>query len=84
MISILILSWFGAMASSVDRISITKIVREQMQRTPAWVRSDLASHDPALRERAEDVLAAMISAALLSGPDGKDIGDYPDTETGMS
>jgi hypothetical protein len=66
----------------VDQESITKIIREQLQRTPAWVRSDLASHDPALLERAEDVLAAMISAALLSGLAGWSTSDNPDPEIG--
>jgi hypothetical protein len=34
---------------------------------PTWIRTDLASRDEALRKRAEETLAAMITAALASG-----------------
>lgn len=35
-----------------------------LHRAPEWVRHDLATKDPSARQRAEEALAAMISAAL--------------------
>jgi hypothetical protein len=40
------------------------IVSSLLRQVPQWIRSDLASKDAALRERAEDALAAMITAAI--------------------
>lgn len=40
-------------------------------RLPEWLRTDLASKDGGLRERAEESLAAMISAAIDPLPDAQ-------------
>ena len=47
----------------------TTIVLEVLQRAPAWVRTDLTSHDQALRQRAEEVLTALIASALTTAED---------------
>jgi len=39
-------------------------VRHMLGRIPQWLRVQLSSSDAMLRERAEDVLSAMIVAAL--------------------
>lgn len=39
---------------------ITQVVAS----APEWVRTDLTSRDPIIRERAEETIAAMIAAAL--------------------
>lgn len=39
-----------------------------VSRAPEWVRQDLSSTNPALRQRAEEALAAMLTAAI--GDDG--------------
>ena len=38
-------------------------VRQMVERMPKWLRVDLSSADPMLRQRAEDALFAMIAAA---------------------
>jgi hypothetical protein len=43
---------------------VHQAVRQMVGRIPRWLRGDLASSDPRLRERAEDALAAMLIAAL--------------------
>ncbi|WP_200933188.1 MULTISPECIES: DUF6771 family protein [unclassified Sphingomonas] len=40
--------------------TITKVI----ENAPDWLRQDLASKDAGLRTRAEETLAAMITAAL--------------------
>ena len=44
--------------------SLTEGIRAALARTPIWVRVDLAAKDDAVKERAEETLAAMIAAAL--------------------
>jgi hypothetical protein len=44
--------------------TLTGTVLQVIERTPQWVRHDLESKDAAIRVRAEETLAAMISAAL--------------------
>jgi len=43
---------------------INQLVLRVLERAPQWVRQDLLSGDPAVRARAEETLAAMISSAL--------------------
>ena len=40
------------------------LVRTVLGNTPAWVRTDLSAKDTYARARAEEVLAAMIAAAI--------------------
>ena len=40
------------------------VVAADVSRAPDWIRRDLSSTDPALRQRAEDALAAMLAAAI--------------------
>lgn len=49
-------------------IDLTATVLEVLQRAPAWVRADLTSSDTTIRQRAEEVLAALIATALASSP----------------
>jgi hypothetical protein len=44
--------------------TLTGIVLQVIERTPQWVRHDLEAKDAAIRNRAEETLAAMIGAAL--------------------
>lgn len=44
--------------------SASKDFRELIAKMPLWLRTDLSSSDHGLRERAEDALHAMLSAAL--------------------
>ena len=44
--------------------AINELVLGVLERAPLWVRQDLLSSDPIVRERAEETLAAMISSAL--------------------
>jgi hypothetical protein len=44
--------------------SLTEDIRAALARAPTWVRVDLAARDDAVKERAEETLAAMIAAAL--------------------
>jgi hypothetical protein len=46
---------------------LVQTVTDILGRAPEWVRGDLASKDEAVRRRAEETLAAMISAALATG-----------------
>ncbi|WP_338043880.1 DUF6771 family protein [Novosphingobium resinovorum] len=43
---------------------LTSTILAVIERAPQWVRHDLESKDDSLRARAEETLAAMISAAL--------------------
>ncbi|MBY8825515.1 hypothetical protein [Sphingomonas colocasiae] len=47
--------------------SISQDLRELIAKMPQWLRTDLSSADPGLRERAEDTLHAMLTAALDAG-----------------
>ncbi|MGN6376434.1 MAG: DUF6771 family protein [Sphingomonas sp.] len=40
------------------------VVTEIIARAPEWIRADLASKDPAARQRAEEAFAAKIADAL--------------------
>ncbi|WP_170065968.1 MULTISPECIES: DUF6771 family protein [Sphingomonadaceae] len=42
----------------------TTTILQVIERAPQWVRHDLEAKDAAIRARAEETLAAMISAAL--------------------
>jgi hypothetical protein len=43
---------------------LTTIILQVIERAPQWVRHDLDAKDAVIRTRAEETLAAMISAAL--------------------
>ena len=43
---------------------LVELVSGVLGRAPEWVRGDLASKDDGIRRRAEETLAAMITAAL--------------------
>ena len=43
---------------------LTKMIETVLARAPEWVRHDLTAKDTQVRSRAEETLAAMISAAL--------------------
>jgi hypothetical protein len=45
---------------------LTSIITLVLNQAPQWIRADLASKEPALRERAEEALAAMIAAAVAA------------------
>jgi hypothetical protein len=49
----------------MDADQLTATVLEVLSRAPAWVRTDLASQDTSMRQRAEEVLATLIAAALI-------------------
>jgi hypothetical protein len=53
-------------------LDIIGIVGPLLARTPEWVRQDLASKEPLVRERAEETLAMMIEAALRGDNAGQD------------
>lgn len=40
------------------------VIRAVIAKTPQWVRQDLLSKDPTLRDRAEEALAAMVANAI--------------------
>lgn len=48
----------------MDAPDLTEIVTTILRAAPQWIRSDLVSKDAALKERAEDALAAMIASAI--------------------
>ncbi len=48
------------------------IILRVLERTPQWIRHDLASKDSSVRARAEETLAAMIANAP-----GEGTGDSP-------
>jgi len=50
----------------MEALAIGRIVSERLARVPAWVRSELSAKDAAVRERAEETLAALIAAALTA------------------
>lgn len=43
---------------------VQAIIAHVLERTPQWLRHDLAAKDPAIQRRAEETLAAMIANAL--------------------
>jgi len=43
---------------------IPAIINAVVQRAPQWLRHDLASSDKAVRQRAEETMAAMLADAL--------------------
>ena len=43
---------------------IIETVKRVLTRAPEWIRQDLASGEPLARIRAEEALAAMVSAAI--------------------
>jgi hypothetical protein len=42
-------------------------IQHLIRKLPRWIRTDLSSQDAALRERAEDALYGIISAAIRDG-----------------
>jgi hypothetical protein len=44
---------------------LNEIVTAVLRQAPQWIRSDLLSKDPSMRERAEEALAAMIASAIV-------------------
>lgn len=51
-----------------------------VRRAPQWVRIDLASVDRTLRDRAEETMAAMVSAALTDAVARSSIQESPSGE----
>jgi len=49
--------------TAIDFASLSKLLHH----LPEWIRSDLGAKDPNLRIRAEEALAAMITAELREG-----------------
>jgi len=49
------------MDSQIVTAAVTAVIAKARQ----WIRHDLAATDPALRQRAEESLAASITAAIL-------------------
>jgi hypothetical protein len=45
-------------------LNLTNVVSAVLRQLPQWIRTDLASKDAALRERAEDALAAIVASAV--------------------
>ena len=43
---------------------VSAIIHAIVQRAPQWLRHDLASSDKAVRQRAEETMAAMLADAL--------------------
>jgi len=50
--------------SSIEPAALAELLRH----LPEWIRNDLAAKDASLRTRAEEALAAMISAELKAAP----------------
>ena len=48
---------------------LTNLITTIVGRVPQWIRHDLLSKDPAVKQRAEETLAAMIANALAAGTD---------------
>lgn len=53
----------GSIANAMKE-ELTEIVLTVLQRAPEWIRHDLGAKDASLRARAEEVLAAMVDAAI--------------------
>ena len=49
----------------MEPIDINSLVVGVLSRAPEWIRKDLAGKDAYARQRAEEALAALISAVLL-------------------
>ncbi|CAN5413167.1 hypothetical protein BH10PSE12_BH10PSE12_26150 [soil metagenome] len=49
---------------------LTGLIAAVLNRAPQWVRHDLATTDPSLRERAEETLAAMVAAGIAESVSG--------------
>lgn len=47
--------------------NLNAIILRVLGRTPQWIRHDLDAKDDALRQRAEETLAAMIASAVREG-----------------
>ncbi len=54
-------------ATVMGATNIAAVVTRILSRAPEWIRKDLAARDALTRERAEEALAALISAALAEG-----------------
>jgi hypothetical protein len=55
--------------------SISSVTKGVVAGAPEWIRRDLSAKEPAVRERAEDALAAMIASAIkTSGPGDQQAG----------
>jgi hypothetical protein len=48
----------------MDQRTLTVIIAAVLTRAAQWIRHDLAAKDPALRQRAEESLAAIIAAEI--------------------
>jgi hypothetical protein len=51
------------MTNDITRVALAAVIRKM----PLWLRSDLSSADPALRQRAEESLLAIVLAAIDAG-----------------
>jgi hypothetical protein len=47
--------------------NLNAIILRVLERTPQWIRHDLDAKDDALRQRAEETLAAIIANAIREG-----------------
>jgi hypothetical protein len=55
-----------ALASGMADSDLNTVITTVLNQTPDWVRTEFASKDAALRERAAETLAAMLAAALVN------------------
>lgn len=56
----------------MNQNDITSLVTHLLARAPDWIRKDLSAKDPVFRTRAEEALAALISAAISEGETSSD------------
>jgi hypothetical protein len=59
----------SAFANGMSSKETLAIITDALAGTPEWVRTDLASRDQTIRNRAEETLAAIIGAALEKARD---------------
>src|SRR5690349_8367321 len=55
-------TWICGVAARMNA-ELASIITSVLKQAPEWIRTDMASKDRSLRERAEEALAAMIAAA---------------------
>ena len=57
----------------MNKINILALVTGVLTKAPEWIRKDLATKDGFNRTRAEEALAALISAELLKSDPAKNL-----------
>jgi hypothetical protein len=55
------------MSTTLPSDHLVELLRQTLTTVPAWVRTEFAAKDPVARARAEEVIAAMIEAAIKRG-----------------